>query len=608
MRKLTSSGVPVAGRRPPALATRDTVRRGVQLAAGHLLRTCRGHNFTVFGAIPLAPALAMLYLVCGSWVAAPHMDQWDYEGATLSRHYQNRLTPADLFAQHNESRLVLARLVTLLVAPPTGWDIRYDSFLTIIAAALLVVGFNILILRTTVLTRSQQVFCAVAADVSLLASTQWEVFLFGAYYFLVPGVALVWCLIVARSDWTPAVKVITWSSLSLLATLAYVNGVLIWLLLLPSTLTCKHYRRRDRIAAVMFYVTGVGVLVAYFATFTRPAHHPDYHTTLVDTLALLTYYTVWVGAPLGHVAHSITVSVAVGSTLLIMAIGLSVYLACRYWRSACREASDWIVLSCFVLVTGAAISIGRTGLGVEQALASRYHSFSLLLLPTVLILLMITVNAAFQKTESIRNGTVFLAGVGACLFALSYFQGWLDAKSYASLRQRAQLAIQFIDIIPDNPQLSLAHPAPHVLIRISSDLQALRLPHIRVGAQELAAVVQRTGPGDGTNGFVDRVVDLGDGRLSIAGWAILKDRSSPADCVLVVWQDTNGLVKPISVLPVNVERPDVATVLRNPSLLNSGFNSEVSKANIPRSGTIAVWSVDMKALHAFQLGGTNRIM
>jgi hypothetical protein len=299
---------------------------------------------------------------------------------------------------------------------------------------------------------------------------------------------------------------------------------------------------------------------------------------------------------------------AVGSVLLIVAVSLSAYLICRYWRSACREASDWVVLTCFVLATGAAITVGRAGFGVEQALVSRYHSFSLLLPPTVLILWLITVNTRFQKAKSIRIGTVFMAGVGAYLLASSYHPGWLDARIYASLRQRAQLAIQFVDVIPDNPQLSLAYPVPDVVRRVSSDLLPLRLPYIRLGPQKLTASVQRTGPaGDGANGFLDRVVDLGDGRLSLAGWAMLKDRGGPADCVLVVWQDANGSVKPISVLPVNVERADVAEALKNPSLLDSGFTSEISKANIPGPGTIAVWSVDMKAFRAFQLGQTHRI-
>jgi hypothetical protein len=77
----------------------------------------------------------------------------------------------------------------------------------------------------------QQVFCE-----WLLMSHyggQWEVFLFGDIFpraqrcsSLVPHVA--------RSDWTQPSAII-WSSLSLLATFAYINGVLIWLLLPPST-------------------------------------------------------------------------------------------------------------------------------------------------------------------------------------------------------------------------------------------------------------------------------------------------------------------------------------------------------------------------------------
>jgi len=536
------------------------------------------------------------------------MDQWDYEGITLSQYFEHRLTAADLFAQHNESHLVLARIVSLLLAPLTGWDIRYEVGLTVVLVVLLALGFNILIARTTLLTRPQQICCAIVTDLSLCASTQWEVLLFGAYYFVVPGVALVWCLVAARAKWPLAVKAITWCSLSLVATLAYINGVLLWLLLVPSTLLSRASRSRDRLAILLFYVIGAAVLTAYFATFDRPQQHPDYRATVFGHVPLLTYYLVWIGAPLGHVADNLTVSLTAGAALLLLQLGLSAYLLRWHWTSVFAGAWDWIVLGGFVLITGAAISVGRAGFGIEQALASRYHSFSLLLPPTVLVLSLIAANLAWTRRESVVTGIAFMLGVGACLFAFSYVAGWSEARSYGKLRHRAQLAVQFVDLVPDNPQLSLAYPGPGRLVQISRDLRPFRLPHIRLAAGRLMWQVQQTtSTGDRTNGLLERVIDMGDGRLRIRGWAILKDRTQPADCALIVWQDEKGSVKPISVLPVDVRRSDVAAALGKGSVVNSGFDGVISRSNIPGPGTIGVWSVDLKAVRIYQVGGTKGI-
>jgi hypothetical protein len=88
----------------------------------------------------------------------------------------------------------------------------------------------------------------------------------------------------------------------------------------------------------------------------------------------------------------------------------------RIWHAVIgghRAAKPLIDSAFFVLVTGAAISIGRAEFGVEQVLASGYHSFFLLLPPTVLIL---TDHSKHRVPEnrSVRKGRGVRGGVGAC--------------------------------------------------------------------------------------------------------------------------------------------------------------------------------------------------
>jgi hypothetical protein len=540
------------------------------------------------------------------------MDQWDYEGYTLVRYLHHQLSVADLFAQHNESHLVLARLVALIYAPLNGWDVRFEVLLALLCSILIAVGLNILILRSAALTRPQQYFCVIVADAAALASTQWEVLLFGAWYFLVPGLSLIWSLVIARANWSSARKTCGWITLSLLATLSYINGLLLWLLLTPCVLGSWRKRSADhhyRFAPAIVYLTvGAVMFVAYLSSYARPPQHPAYGNALHWSL-FTTYFLVWLGASFGYGDTAGPTPEQAGYLMLILFVAGSVYVLVR--KAAGRSASrDWIILGGYVLLTGASITIGRAPFGAAQALASRYQSFSLLFVPALLPLLFICGNTAariggYEWSRTINTGTVFIAGAAAVLFSLSYRHRCVELHSYAELRHDAQLAVEFVDLIPDNPQLSKVHPNGAVVATVSRQLLPLHLPRIAVDSERLRRLVQdTTSSGNGFNGFLDQVVDLGNGQARLSGWAILKARNTPADCVLIVWKGDSGTIKPVSVLRVGSDRPDVAVQLKNPAVVSSGFAGSISTANISGPGRLAAWAVDTHALQAYQLGGT----
>jgi len=300
--------------------------------------------------------------------------------------------------------------------------------------------------------------------------------------------------------------------------------------------------------------------------------------------------------------------------LLALFLVAGSYLLIRWWAVLVSGYSyQWLIIGMFVLTTGASVSIGRSAFGVDQAMASRYISFSLLFLPSLVVIILISRNLITQgKSAEIRARSLvalsFIAGAGAALFLVSSLSGWADAKSYGNERLRAGLAVEFATVIPDNPQLNLSLPnGVDVIPTLCRELSPFHLPHLTaVGERISKAVETPASSGDGRNGFLDRVLELGDGQLVVSGWAILTART-PADGVLVVWRGDSGVVKPIAVLPVSERRPDVGKALRTNRVLWSGFDSVISKVDIPGAGSLTAWAIDNTHADAYPLAGAVRI-
>lgn len=582
----------------------------------HHLRKVAASPGLICLAINLILGAFLFRFISESWTSSPYFDQWAYEGETLVRYFGHSLTWNYLWSQHNESHLVIPRLVALLYAPFTGWDVRFEVVLTFLCALLTSVGLCLLIVRNEALSRPQQALCLVITGASILSCTQWEVLLFGAYYFIVPGLCLVWALVLAQTRATFAVKVCSWILLSTLATLSYVNGVLLWFLLLPFLVIAgkqSTYTSRFRtLWAAAYCFIGSAVLWLYFSTYDHPRGHPALTVTVAEPSRMATYFLYWLGAPFSHVGPGKLIGAAAGFSLLLGFLLLSL----RVWRirpteNVTTQAYSWFVIGVYVMLTGASITFGRSGFGSEQAFASRYQSFSLLL-PAILpplACLAIPANLAVSQGRLLFAGTTgFVLGAATILFSLNYLSGVEELKQYGATRKRLSLAVEFINAIPDNPAAAANYPDPKQIPRICGALAPFHLPEVTTEGQQVVSGIRSVSiAGDGRNGFIDQVTDTGNGRLMVSGWAILKGKDAPADAVLFEWQGPGGSLKPITVVPVEAARPDVSQVLADNHLVNSGFVESISKANIPGSGILSAWAIDLTNRTAYQIGGTKPV-
>jgi hypothetical protein len=579
-------------------------------------------NFRSVNNLPLLAAVLsnlilgtlLFVIVAQSWASAPFWDQWGYEAEPLMLYFSHHLTLHELLSQHNESRLFVPRVAALIYAPLTRWDIRFEVAVTVLAILLVSIGIHILILRNTALTARQKILCLIFCCGATLQTTQWEVLLFGAYYFVVPGLALIWSLVIAGNQWRFPLKVFSWCALSIFATLSYINGVMLWVLLFPCLLfePRRHgdSKQGNRLWVFLYCLIGAITLGLYFHGYHHQTGLPTTRATLSDPLRMLAYYLYWISAPIAHFSPALPFSASCGAALLLIFLVPAVYLlVARGTSYRVYNFYSFLTIGAYSLLTGLSITVGRSAFGVEQAFSSRYQVFSLLLPAILLPLLFLAANTYSNNHPdyTVQWSQVGLLYVGAAgiLLVVNFINGSAELKSYGKARHEAQLVVAYSTVIPDNPDLQLAFPVGPQVARICRILAPFHLPHIVDGADRVVAAAKNVTPaGNSSNGFLDKVADGPGNSLLVTGWAILNRKQKPADAVLIEWKGRNGNVKPLAILPVEGPRPDIANAFGDQNLSSSGFSEAISKANIPGPGVISAWAVNQEQHTAYQLATT----
>src|ERR1043165_2580894 len=225
----------------------------------------------------IAPVLLTFRIQIKNWVNIPIWDEWDTPGIALLHRAQGTLTWGDLFAQHNESRKVVPRLIHLGMAALSGWDVRQGMVLTFLCACA-VISWALVYLRRS---RNSSVTQALApwllVNVLLFAPSQYENFLSGfVFEIYIPFVCLFGCCAVNLSRWPLPAKVACNSFLALIATYTFAHGILLWVFAIP--IPIREGRLRSALFFLVWYAAyfAIGILsiAYYFVGYHRPEVAP----------------------------------------------------------------------------------------------------------------------------------------------------------------------------------------------------------------------------------------------------------------------------------------------------------------------------------------------
>jgi hypothetical protein len=422
----------------------------------------------VVGAV-LVPPLFILYAIFAYGVPVPYWDQWELV-PLLQKLNNHSLGFADLWAQHNEHRIVLPRAVMLFLARLTGWNIYYEfvtSFLIALATFILLWSM----LRKTFEGRPP-VWLLVAFSLVAFSPIQYDNWLWGwqIQFFMtnLGAVAAVWSL----QKWPDRFKGLAFAIIAVVfSSFSLGSGLFLWMAIMPVIFLA---RPRNWSHIILWCIAAAATLGLYLNGYLKPPAHPSPFSFMQHPREFIKYVFIYIGSPLGFIKPD--AALIMGILIIIVATAILIAFS-RYGTGGMASLLPWIALGLQAILCAIGTGVGRAGFGARQALSSRYSTFASLLLLAVLVIAASWL-AIRRKEESggqsFRHRTVATAllAIFAVTYALSFAHS-LHAMEYK--RKELQACRNELMAFPNSSKEALGKLFHPEMINATRDrVQALR--------------------------------------------------------------------------------------------------------------------------------------
>jgi hypothetical protein len=500
-------------------------------------------------------ALAMLPAVAALWMAlvfgrsTPYMDEWELV-QNLINYQQHGLSFRELYAQHNEHRLLIPRLLmlpTMILAG--GWDSRFGMLasvgLTVISSLML----RSLAVRSLNLSPAAGWIVLLPVNLLLFGWFQAETWTTGFQIALViPLTAATIALRVLCGSGGLALKVPLTILIILAGMFSSGGGMLLWFVLFPCLWAYHSHELKTSKAhllswSALWWIVAAVSFWAYFSGLQIPANNPSRALALHNPLDALAYVMVFVGAPM--IRQSFMNSLFEPGAILFGALLTGGYLIAlghvlwqwsdQAWR---RAAAPWLSLGAMVLFSAGLTAVNRLEYGVIHACSVRYATPAIYFPIALLFLLPALVQRLTQQrafAAGQRHAPLVTAGL-MTLFATIATLTSLNMYDPAAARARslrtgtAALAVcRFVNV----DSLLIDRIYPSVATVVPRAIRATELGILQPGVMADSSVMPRAGdPSEGLDARID-ALQVTSTQVLATGRAVLKLRGRGADAIVV---------------------------------------------------------------------------
>jgi len=448
---------------------------------------------------PLAAALAVIgakiWMIAQNGSPTPFWDQWDAEGAFLYPQYLNgTLTFSDLITPHNEHRILVTRLWSLLLLDLEGY---WDPILQMLANTLLLGGFVALLVASfrPMLDAASWIAFALFAAVIYALPFGWESTLAGfqsSWYFMllfsVGGLLAIIEAAAFSARWWLALLLVLVSYFSLAS--GALTAAAAFAICAVQFAVGRRSGTVEWLALVMLAAM-TAVMMLYIPILAPQAVYKSH--SVGQFLHALMQIMSWPAVP--NDAGSLPL---IAGAILIQAPVLLISL-CVIWLRPPVADRRWllVVLTGWTILQAAGVAYGRATI----ATSSRYLDVwvVIILLDYACLLYALNLFPISWLQRSLAPGaTVFwlllvLFGATKAIFTRTLPEIAQRAASYQAenLNFRAYLETGDIRVLENKPTLDIPYPSPKRLAQIVSNpsVRAI-LPPALVGEASAARAQQ----------------------------------------------------------------------------------------------------------------------
>ena len=565
------------------------------------------------------PAVLAAYLIYLYAVDIPWGDQWYAESMLFEKMATHTLGISDFFRLHNEHRIFFPRLIMFGLGVLTHWDTRAESLMIWLLMGACVFSICYLAKRNNNGGMRGAFSQLLAANLLLFTPLQYENLLWGFQIgFLLPIAAMAACVCLTASS-RPPVTFVAAAILCTISTFSIASGFICWILVLPLVAATggDAFRQLGRWWAMFL---GLFLLeeVLYFTGYVKPTVHPSLLECFIHPLRALGYFLAYMGGGFGGgmIFHTAATAIICGAILMALFSWCLVVLWHRKdERPLLSELFPWLILSTYGICNGLITTVGRSGFGIDQALCSRYVSFSVFL-PIGLVFIIPRLLGRME--EDPRSGVKpavlrWMFGLFTLALILVFILGFSRSiRKWEGFQHEfltAKAVVETINLV-DEPAMVLASTGQAAApLRKSANLLE-ELDYLRprlLRSKAIRGIGDPESKGDIRFGAIQRFGETVSGQLAVLGWAFLPAKHRPADAVLLTVDDPSGKPVIFALASVQGATQEIATQTEDPAYARCGFSKGIPPARRPPAGsTLKAWAFDAEENHAFRIQGEGR--
>jgi hypothetical protein len=272
-----------------------------------------------------------------------------------------------------------------------------------------------------------------------------------------------------------------------------------------------------------------------------------------------------------------------------------------------------LALALHAVASACLAALGRVSFGAAYARSSRYVPFSLALTLAVVALTAVVLQdlAGRDVSRRVRRWIILAAAVLVAGYLVPYKVAAGNTlfylRGYAANYRLAKGAVLFSQAIDTSAviQAKVFPPGPDYVVRNAAaldDLKLLRPPLIR--SNRLDASEHEIADGIQVAGLCESVVTAGETSRA-SGWALLKTKGRPADCVLVSYELPGSEPTLFAISSAIEMRWDIARRSWPNDNLWAGWTVTFPQAAVPPNAKLAFWAVDADAPRLYRLPEKN---